>query len=446
MLLPLVALLLLAQGESYWARRELLRQEDLTAVKAEFQKRDPTLEHFEVLDKRPIDGTYAVLIAHAAPMERSPQWPKPTMDYRRGERGVFVVVAGQQNRIHMVLDRYPARAHDLLPSMEPPTVNVTYLHAYSDYGLYVGSTKYTYDLHTRRKATKIGYLQMALKASAWGGKRLYYAAAKGNAWPQQYQALVTVEPRLSAVPVFEVRPLNGREPEALVPALGRKPATKFDLGGGRSLALVQTESGPGYDSVAYDVPDRNTENYTVPIPGMDLYMKVRVPVDPLLRRYPSQRPNTITNQIGPFAMDGSMLWFTTTFYDGEGSSSLGAIGTFDARTRKYEMRYLPEIARWSGSALRLDGDDVWVGLAHHPEGAVYGGGLLRYNRKTRAVRTYPVNDLIYTIDRAGDALYLGTSHGLYMLRSETLTQYRFEPDEGGRIHVVARHEVVAHAR
>jgi hypothetical protein len=438
MLLPLVALLLLAQGESYWTRRELLRREDLTAVKAEFQKRDPTLEYFEILDKRPIDGTYAVLIVQAAPMERSPKWPKPTMDHRRGERGVFVVT-GHQNRIHMVLDRYAARAHDPLPSLEPPTVNVAYLDAYAYYGRYVGSTKYIYDLHTRRKATKIEYLQMALRASAWGGKRLYYAAARRTARPQQYQALVTVEPRLGAVPSFEVRPLNGREPETLIPALADKPRTRFDLGGARSLSLVRRESGPGFDEVAVDDPGRNTANYAVPIPGMDLYMKVRVPVDPLLRRYPSQRPNTITNQIGPFAMNGSMLWFTTTFYDGEGLSSLGAIGTFDARTRKFQMRYLPEIARWSGSALRLDGDDVWVGLAGQPEGAVYGGGLLRYNRKTGAVRTYPVHDLIYTIDRAGDAIYLGTAHGLYMLRGETLTQYRFEPDQRGRIHVVARH-------
>jgi hypothetical protein len=88
----------------------------------------------------------------------------------------------------------------------------------------------------------------------------------------------------------------------------------------------------------------------------------------------------------------------------------------------------------------LEGDDVWVGLACRPEGALYGGGLLRYNRRTRAVRTYPVHDLIYTIDRAGDALYMGTVHGLYMLRGETLTQYRFEPDERGRIHVIARHD------
>lgn len=438
MLPPLVALLLLAQGESYWTRRKLLRHEDLTAVKAEFQKHDPTLEHFEILDKRPIDGTYAVLIAQAAPLERSPQRPRPTPDHRRGERGVFVV-AGQQNRIHMVLDCYPASADHPQPSMEPPTVNVTYLDAYAYYGRYAGSTKYIYDLHTRRKAAKIEYLQMALTASARGGKRLYYAAARRNAWPLQYQALVTVEPRPGAPAEFEMRPLNGREPEALVPALGRKPATKFDLGGGRSLSLVRRESGPGFDDVAVDDPGFNIENYAVPIPGMDPYMRVRAPVDPMLRRYPSQRPNRITNQIGPFAMDGSMLWFATTFYDGEGCSSLGAIGTFDVGTRKFEMRYLPEMARWSGSTLRLDGDDVWVGLACRPEGADFGGGLLRYNRKTGAVRTYPVNDLIYTIDRAGGALYLGTAHGLYMLRGETLTQYRFEPDQRGRIHVVARH-------
>lgn len=144
------------------------------------------------------------------------------------------------------------------------------------------------------------------------------------------------------------------------------------------------------------------------------------------------------NDIGPAAFDRDKLWFANTFYDGEGTSGVGAIGTFHVATRKYEMRYLPEIARWSGSALLHDGDDLWIGLSRRPEGATYGGGLLRYNTQTGAVRTYPVTDLISFIDRVQDALYLGTSHGVYMLREDKLTQLRFEPDADSRLVMLMR--------
>lgn len=279
---------------------------------------------------------------------------------------------------------------------------------------------------------------MALNASTRGGGRLYYAAGT-QVYPRTFRAVVTVEPHEKAPPVFDVRTLKGEEPGTLIPGLGRKPVKEFDLGGGRSLALIQHGPGPELDGIAIKLPRRDAMQYPAPVVDLDYYMKVRAPLDPLLRRNPSRRPLEIENRIGPYEMEGSRLWFASTFYDGEGMSGLGAIGTFDAGTRKYEMRFFPEIVCWPGSALRLDGDDVWVGLARRPGGAVYGGRLLRYNRKTHSARTYPVKDVIYTIDRVGGALYLGTSQGLYVLRDETLTQYRFEPEERGRIHAVARH-------
>jgi hypothetical protein len=54
----------------------------------------------------------------------------------------------------------------------------------------------------------------------------------------------------------------------------------------------------------------------------------------------------------------------------------------DLRTHKFEMRYLPGIVAWSGSAMRFDGDDLWIGLMQQPKGAAFSGGLLRYNLRT----------------------------------------------------------------
>jgi hypothetical protein len=101
------------------------------------------------------------------------------------------------------------------------------------------------------------------------------------------------------------------------------------------------------------------------------------------------------------------------------------------------MRYLPDIVHWSGSAVRLDGDYIWIGLMRQPEGAAYGGGLLRYDTKTRAVRKFAVTDFVHTIDRLGDAIYCGTSNGVYVIRGDTVTQLRFEPDATGKTTMIS---------
>lgn len=169
--------------------------------------------------------------------------------------------------------------------------------------------------------------------------------------------------------------------------------------------------------------------YPAPLPAMALYRKA-LPG--------KQAPNEIENDIGPSALDGTRVWFANSFYDGEGVSGVGAVGAFDVTARKYEMRYLPEIAPWSGSAMLLDGKDLWIGLMRRPEGASYGGGLLRYSTGTGVVRKYAIPDLIYTIDRLGGTLYCGASHGLYTVRDRVITQLRFEPDGKGKLIMVAR--------
>jgi hypothetical protein len=142
--------------------------------------------------------------------------------------------------------------------------------------------------------------------------------------------------------------------------------------------------------------------------------------------------------VGPYAIERGTVWFASTFYDGEGISGIGSIGRFDLAKKRYSMLWPPELAPWSGSALLLDGDDVWVGLMRRPEGAEYGAGLLRYNRKTGALTSWQFRDYVYTIHRSGDAVYCGTENGVWMVRDGQLTQLRFEPGETGRLTMVVR--------
>jgi hypothetical protein len=54
------------------------------------------------------------------------------------------------------------------------------------------------------------------------------------------------------------------------------------------------------------------------------------------------------------------------------------------------------------------------------------------------VRLYAVPDVIHAIARVGDTIFLGTGHGLYVIRNGAKTRYRAEPDINGRFVVVAQ--------
>jgi hypothetical protein len=47
-------------------------------------------------------------------------------------------------------------------------------------------------------------------------------------------------------------------------------------------------------------------------------------------------------------------------------------------------------------------------------------------------------DVIHAIARVGDAMFLGTGHGLYVIRNGVKTRYRAEPNINGRFVVVTQ--------
>lgn len=91
---------------------------------------------------------------------------------------------------------------------------------------------------------------------------------------------------------------------------------------------------------------------------------------------------------------------------------------------------------WSVSALLVEDDSVWAGLVNYPEGAGRSGGLVRYDLSTHNVTRYYVPDLVLTMIRQDNALFIGTSNGLYILRDGHVTRFRFEPDLDGKFEAV----------
>jgi len=407
--------------------------EDLRSVQAVFQKQDTSLDWIEVLDKKPIDASDSLMLVGAAPTEPWRSTSRRVPVYPKEQIGLFVV-SGETNQVQLLLDSFPLSSVVMeRPKLELAGGGTAYLHFYSSYGFYQGSIKYVFDLTSHRPSQKIRYSILALTTVTRERETLLYQASSygGGSEPlpgwTERQYVITIEPRGGdSVPdyrIVDAAPKRDAAPSALTP---------LRLADGQKVLVVHTSS-----------PDQRAQAAGVELTansGRKLFFPLPIPTQSQYRalRPKAQRAENLENDIGPYAVAGTKLWFADTFYDGEGVSGVGAIGSFDALTHAFEMRNLPEIAAWSGSALVVDGRDLWVGLMGRPEGANYGGGLLRYNMDTGKVTTYPVHDLIYTLDIIGDTLYCGTSRGLYTVRGGKVTQLRFEPDVSGTLSMLAR--------
>jgi len=73
---------------------------------------------------------------------------------------------------------------------------------------------------------------------------------------------------------------------------------------------------------------------------------------------------------------------------------------------------------------------------NYSEGAQRIGGLIRYDLSTRNVTRYNVPDIVLAMIRQNNALFIGTSNGLYILRDDRFTRFRFEPNLDGKFEPV----------
>jgi hypothetical protein len=374
-----------------------LQREDVRAIQSLLKNR------VHVLARKALDAERWVMVVETTP--------------RPSQIGVFVVV-GKTNDVQLVIDRYPAEKVDASPTLELANGHTAYLHFYSDYGFYRGSIKYVFDLAGGRLPRKYPYRILALTSATRSGGRLRYTGHT------EHDVIVTIEPGAGdALPGYKI--VDARAPAVSKPS-------PLHISKGLSVVIENT-TPPGQlrQPSHIDVIDKSGKKqaYPVPIPTLAQHRKA-VPA--------KQPPGEIENDIGPFVLEDNKVWFANSFYDSEGTSGVGAIGTFDIAARKYEMRYLLEIAPWSGSAMLLDGTNLWIGLMRRPEGSNYGAGLLRYDTQTDGVTKYAVADYIHTIDVLDGTVYCGTSHGLYTIRDGKVTQLRFEPNENGKLAMVAR--------
>ena len=124
------------------------------------------------------------------------------------------------------------------------------------------------------------------------------------------------------------------------------------------------------------------------------------------------------NEIGPIQLVGEKIWFGVTFYDGEGYTGVGGIGTFDTKTRSYQLVYIPALADLSVSALLVDGDEVWLGLHGRTAGGMSGASVAKYQRDTGTLKRFNIAAVANKIVKLANGVYVATSDGIAVLSAE----------------------------
>jgi hypothetical protein len=388
---------------------------DLGSIRAAFQKRNPKLSTVQLIARQAVDEHFTIAVAAA--------WGDARAGAVESWFGVFAV-AGPENRVGSVLDIGIA-PKCCGPKLRRATAHGAYIDWFSDYGMYGGSYKYVYDLSKKTPAQRWAYIRFNARSARVAPGRITFGGlyeANADLGAEHAGFKITLLYR-TAERRWTIR--DGGDD------IQSEPVDVIRLKSGRTLKVKGQTPGHGAGDSGVEVGDgKSTRFYPVPVPTPALHRQMR-----------KERANEIENYIGPHAFDGEKLWFANKFYNGEGVSGVGAIGTFNPATGRYRMRYLPEIAPWSGSALLVNGESVWIGLMRQPEGSAYGGGLLRFDNATGEVRNYPVPGYISTISQVGAVVYLGAENGIYTLDTGTdeLTHITVEPGpEGPRTLVIER--------
>lgn len=432
---------------SPFERQEQLKREPVDSIRLAFQREDPRLYWTSVYEKLPIDADAAIMLVEAAPLTDARRTGYLNPDRTQSRFGLFAV-SGPGNRVQATLDIFRPLIDYPLPVMESPSRGRVYIHWLGDYGLYYWTTRYLYDLSSNRRARKTDYGRLALDFVTADGPRLYYRASYTDHSPASLHGQSPVKSQ-SAGLIFDTLTR-----EFTITATPPAPLPRRTLPdwAARRRARLNPQSLEGepvrlrrdlYAQVTTTglhllTPGGPPSFYPNPVITRQQLGEARPEVAQQTRP-PNLAAFTPKAGFGPLALRGGNLWFLNNFYDGEGLTGVGFIGRLTPGQPTLDLRYLPEIACCSGSALHVapEGEEVlYAALAARPEGAVIGRGLLRYHPATGETHHFPIPDLISSIQPAGPALALATDHGLYLLENDSLAHYRLEPSLDGGLEIV----------
>jgi len=217
---------------------------------------------------------------------------------------------------------------------------------------------------------------------------------------------------------------------------GRVTAT-----GNRVIAVTYTPEGdPAFQIAADELRDDPLPEYRASLRGFTLPQSS-------YDEFAAARPRRVENgyrrkstlfdeKIGPHRIVDGTLWFAKSFYDSEGFTGVGGYGYVDLKTRAFRWFSPPELVDWSATAMLLEDDAIWLGLASHEEWSTNAGGVIRIDRATQQIVRIALPDIVRDFARLGDRLVAATDFGIAVVENGRARRFFVDKTLDGRSRVV----------
>ena len=460
----------------------------LDVVATLFREFGPSLDRFGVEAEAALPGGLRLVVVHAMTSPDKVDRSLQGEDFFRQEAyGAFVFDAGGHLRLTVDIFRSHRWGDGQVHILSADVHSCLLKYWGATYGMDFGTRKYFYDLDERRVLNRVVHFGFSVRDMAHIGGAVYFLADDGRVRrdpPSVALRLDSVE-RVAEDEAYTVITSIQGQP---IPAIGRMVAdgetlalqTKerqyalsdgtWEVGanpdaslfagvregylgvpddmirGPRYLLESRTFDSPdgrhvlgwsGGSSGVYDMTVTPPRFYGLPRPGLEELAEHRPVVADTLRGRESYYE--FRASIGAFQQEDGRIWFGTSFYDGEGLIGVGAAGYFDTHANAYHLIYDAALGDWSCTALLVERDALWIGLASQPEGAQRPGGLARYDRESGVFTLYDIPAVVNVIRRYGQTLFVGTAAGVYALDATGLRHVALDFDvTGGYVVEVTR--------
>lgn len=378
------------------------------AVYTAFQRTDPALSHFRVIQRLSVTVELELAIVMGSPEPLSAAMGASAWWGDKQRIGLFLQDTTNPNRVFALGSRggFP----DCSARIERVTVTDTVISCQGEKSYRGEHQKWVYDIRAKQLIRQYGYQPFTIQRG--------YAIPQGAVFVgTDTQSLVAVEYQAGREPEFRV--LTGAAAARWTSKVKTSTGT-MGVEAKRFLSIDPEENplppgnpslpGTSWDQFAAARPARVSNGY---------------------RRESSH----ISDTIGRWQRDGERIWFAKTFYDGEGETGVGGFGWFDTAVRTLHMIEAPLLADWSVWALNVAPDAIWMALGHNGEYGGSPGGLVRYDRNTGTFRSVPLADSVRSLIRVGDVVAAGTELGIAIVDGGDAKRYFVDRTSDGRLRV-----------
>jgi len=403
---------------------------------------DPTLVTKKIVYRNAVSSDLDLVIA-ITNTQKNETWRdvNPPSFYWTENRklGLFLQEKSRPDRVYALA--LVAGTFDCGARIERATSTDTVISCMGEKGYQGKNQKFVYDVRAKRLVGHFAYQPFVMmRVLNDSGRTVFVGIDEAS--------LVAVEFRPSESPEFRI--LNKRE---AAPWLAHVKTTQGTEGMEQRqvLYLVPEEPAPihfggantftftrGYMDIhgkeyASSIVDSHGKKYPLSQSTYDDFAKAR---PGRVKDGYVREGTTIEEAIGPVQPEGDKLWFGKTFYDGEGNSGVGGFGYFDATDQQYHLFAPREVVNYAISAIHVDPETVWMGILQSGEYGPCSAGVLRFDRKTQAMRKYDLPDPIYGFVASEDRLLAYTGgFGIAVIEGNQTTRYFVDRTTDGRLRV-----------